>query len=809
MTITRDKLKIFKPELLGTSDEAGGQRTRNVVQSGKLNELFRAISDIDHAQSSLDIVKCYPGVDTQDTSTLLDGHVFISEPPTDELVSMLLVESSSLDDDSRMVEMKEILESGVTAGDLITEGAPGFLPNQNTFSRDYLGSTHTGNYRVTNLRVGQVICITVEYDGTLDAKWPRIQHYCVVTDTNAPGTDAGNVVFDPPIDVATPDAGTSINGQGNCTKLRLVNETSPMKFHGVSKLTASANGKVLAVNNTTQNLIPIIIAESIHSGIKLAPTGIVKKSVTTPSSAAQTYQFQVSDTLQGTNQNVDYYPEVSFISGGVVYGSEDAVILVGSTSVDVTLSRKPDLNTIVTLSYISSAAYQNYSNDDPFPADRKLVPGSIFGVVLYNGTSYIMTEYSGSVYIKVDGTIPGGSWENELRAGIVDYDNGTIALEADFSTDTWVGLVEDTTILITTVNFLLSVSEPILDTFYVQVSNVSNVTLSGSSDSSGVITGSGVSGTIVNNFVSLTFNSSVKLDTLSYDVTELVHKLPPTEIYDLNPIRIANGGVVDIYKVWGTVSVQHTQYQAVDNPVDGKTMTIRTGARFVDITDKDGTSLWTPTDDNYIVDAAAGTVTIKSTFAGFNAPFVLGDSIGELALVTDFDETSVSLASDLTREYPLGSTVSSVQILGDMQARVGKVRDMTSWDGNWDVDGTPADSNMNTVDYPIEVTNETATNEDWVLVFTSATAFTCTGKRLGQIGSGDTLNDFAPINSITNSPFFVIRNEAFGAGWSAGEAIRFETFASADPIMAIRTVQAGHSQITTDRTVLAFRGNES
>jgi len=110
MSITRNDLKIFKPELLGTSDDAGGQRTRNAVQSGTLNELFTAISDIDHAQSSLDVVKCYPALDTTDTGTLLDAHVYISQPPTDALVSMLLVEADALDDEDRMVEMKAILE---------------------------------------------------------------------------------------------------------------------------------------------------------------------------------------------------------------------------------------------------------------------------------------------------------------------------------------------------------------------------------------------------------------------------------------------------------------------------------------------------------------------------------------------------------------------------------------------------------------------------------------------------------------------------------------------------------------------------
>ena len=75
--------------------------------------------------------------------------------------------------------------------------------------------------------------------------------------------------------------------------------------------------------------------------------------------------------------------------------------------------------------------------------------------------------------------------------------------------------------------------------------------------------------------------------------------------------------------------------------------------------------------------------------------------------------------------------------------------------------------------------------------------------------TGDTLNDFAPINPRTQQPYFIIRSEAFGGGWNVGEAIRFATNAASKPIMLLRSVTSGHSQITTDRAVLAFRGNES
>ncbi|ABI71537.1 hypothetical protein [Shewanella frigidimarina] len=812
MSITRNDLKIFKPEQLGTSDDAGGQRTRNAVQSGKLNELFTAISDIDHAQSSLDIVKCYPALDTIDTGTLLDAHVFISQPPSDPLVSMLLVEADALDDEDRMVEMKEILESSVTAGSLIRSGAPGFLPNQNSFSREYLQSTYMFDgkeYRkTTSLRVGQVIAITVEYAGIEDADWPRKTHYCMVTDTNAPGNSEGNIVFDPPIDFATPDYNVTVNATSNCTKLRLTNEASPLTFHGVSKLTAASSNKNLAVQAVQQNLLPVVLSEQVKTGQAISDGDIVRKTVSQNATTAQSYQFALVDVLQGANIAVDYTPITSYTSGGIQYGSDDAIVVVSSDTVSVTLSRKPDLNTPVSLQYISGVSYQNYDNADVFPADRELVPNTLTGKVTRQSTPYQFTERDGALYITVFSSVGSLVVQEEIRAAIVDYQTGIITLENGISNLVYVGLViapESANVA----TFVLNASDALLDTFYMQVFTVGDVLISASCDSNGTVTGTGISGSIVNNLVQLSFTQDVKLSTLRYDITEQVRNLPPADIYGLNPLRIPNAGIVDIYRAWGTIAVSHTDYQNIVSPSSGTIVTIRTGSNFVDISDATGASLWTATSDHFSVDSTAGTVTLNSDFSGFTAPFILSDTISELALVTAVNTNKVTVSAALSREYPIGSSVASVQILGDLQARVGKVRDMTSWANNWDLDGEAAQGTLNTVDYPIEVTNAAAVNEDWVLVFTSTTAFRCVGKRIGQIATGDTVNDFAPINSLTNQPYFVIRSGAFGAGWNPGEAIRFATVASAKPVMPIRTVQAGHSQINTDRAVLAFRGNEA
>jgi hypothetical protein len=114
MTIQRTDLKIFKPQLLGNAPFAGGHRTTNAVESGKLNDVLSSISDVDHARSSFDLVKLYPAVNTADASLLQDAHVYIGDQPDDPLVSTLLVESSSLKETSLLSDMKNMLPLSAT-----------------------------------------------------------------------------------------------------------------------------------------------------------------------------------------------------------------------------------------------------------------------------------------------------------------------------------------------------------------------------------------------------------------------------------------------------------------------------------------------------------------------------------------------------------------------------------------------------------------------------------------------------------------------------------------------------------------------
>jgi hypothetical protein len=92
-------------------------------------------------------------------------------------------------------------------------------------------------------------------------------------------------------------------------------------------------------------------------------------------------------------------------------------------------------------------------------------------------------------------------------------------------------------------------------------------------------------------------------------------------------------------------------------------------------------------------------------------------------------------------------------------------------------------------------------------VFTGATAFGCYGEYSGLVAEGTTGADFAPINPITGTPYFTIDHLGWGAGWSAGNALRFNTIAANFPLQLARTTLQSDPDVYTDNFKLQIRGD--
>lgn len=791
----RDELAIFKPQKLGNSPSAGGQRTSQKVVSGKLNEVFDGISAVGYGQGAIELAKVYPGVASANTELLKSAHVYFSESPLDPQVSMLIVESE-IDDADLLDTMKASLQVGRKVGDLVGD----------------LDAAVAGQDRINSkliVKAGDIVAITIEYTGANDTTFPKSTHFAQVTEIIAEQYASGmrqvGFFITPALPFALPSATLAINGQKPCAKLRRTTyDSSMVKYHGTTKLTSAAapGATTLAVQSTRAAVLPALTALKNYSGLGQDASNVelVRKVQQLNAQSSQTYLFPETDIFTTAQAGIDPTVYIGYVVNGSLI-VEPTAYSISASGVSVSLRTRPDAGTKVLLSYLSSARYA-LINSNPFslPVNSRIIPGTVQGTVAKSDDSATVNDEAGQLmYTKVVNGL-----SERVSAGTVDYATGTVVLNSPWTGRTLTALT-GTIAQPTTIQFLLPYPDVIPSTLYVSAKTAANVLLTGSGASNGSITGANVSGTIINGLVSLTFNTAVDDSTIRLDFSESTRLLPPAELYGVNPVQMPDGGTTDVFHKWGLVVVSDTQSQSLLTPTVGQTINARTNA-FIAVRGADGADLWSFTDEYYSYNKTNGQITINS-LTGVSLPLIITDTKSELAMVKSVSTNQLTLTSGLTGSYPIGCVVSSVSVLGDLQATVSNVRDATAWDGDFDLVGTPSSANLNTVDFPIQVTNNAAINEQWALKFDTSTAFKCYGKGVGMIAQGSTLQAFSPVNPSTNQPYFTIPQQAFGAGWSAGEVILFTTIAAAKPLLLMRCVSPGHSALDQDSMTLMFAGN--
>jgi hypothetical protein len=196
---------------------------------------------------------------------------------------------------------------------------------------------------------------------------------------------------------------------------------------------------------------------------------------------------------------------------------------------------------------------------------------------------------------------------------------------------------------------------------------------------------------------------------------------------------------------------------------------------------------------------------------GYASPYVISHRIEDMRLVSEVQiNGQITFTAGLKNDYPLAGTyVSSALLFGDLQARLYSLFDQKTWTSVWsdNLIGDACTANYNDVDFPPVVTNAGAIKERWALVFDSTTHFNVIGEKVGVIGEGYITNTLQPINPATGQPYFTIDLKGFGAGWSRGNVIRFNTAAANDLVWFARTTLSGEVTEPEDQFTLQIRGD--
>lgn len=439
-----------------------------------------------------------------------------------------------------------------------------------------------------------------------------------------------------------------------------------------------------------------------------------------------------------------------------------------------------------------------------------VVPGSVM-FTLNNSARFI--DRNGVLYTAVDPTTGAGT-----ACGTMEYAAGRARL-----TTGWPAGATSTTVAVqccltafgnftASDVFFRSAGSPLRPaSMYVQAVALDGTLLSGVADENGNITGTKVSGEVVQamGVTRVRFGEQVGPDwvpieilpsTFRYSCVVLSSLPMDPDLLGLDPVRLPSDGRAAVYRAGDVVLIHHTDTEVLDNPVEaGETYSMgRTDLGALWLVDAEGERV---SEDLYVADLEAGEVTMAADLdlTGVPLPLSAKHRIDELQQLTDVQITGeLSLTAPLSRDFPLGTYVSTALRYGDLQASVPVLFDQATWTV-WsdELIGSGTAAELNVIDHPIELLNSGAVTDRWRLNFltgnpTSGVAtFQIISESMGVIGTGNTGEDCGPVNPLTGKRFWLIRKEAFGLGWPAGAQLRFNTKAAAPSTWALRAVLPG------------------
>lgn len=300
--------------------------------------------------------------------------------------------------------------------------------------------------------------------------------------------------------------------------------------------------------------------------------------------------------------------------------------------------------------------------------------------------------------------------------------------------------------------------------------------------------------------------TSVRYNAVAYTYIPL-----DSEILGLSATRLPPDGRVPIFRVGDIGVIASSKLQQLPSHVAGQMYQLDdVRISWCELEDSNGVKV---PFDMYTVDYDYGRVTLSGDFAlnTLVAPISAAYRYQDMGLINDVQiNGKVTFTKPVTHNYDAdNSIVGSALVVGDMQSRYTAKFVQGAWNNAWadTATGAPISANYNDALYPIAVTNKGAIQERWALVFTDISTFRIIGEVSGQIGTGTTTNDCAPINPVTNEPYFQVKKEGWGAGWANGNVLRFNTIAAMYPIWCIRTVKQSEPTTLSDNFQIMYRGD--
>ena len=475
---------------------------------------------------------------------------------------------------------------------------------------------------------------------------------------------------------------------------------------------------------------------------------------------------------------------------------------------------------IVNVTYVSQASAAQAPVDialDWPPLVVKVLPPLLVEAIVPGSLRFSL----GSQSYEDRGT--GLLYSDSINAGSIDYRNGLATLTYWAGTGgpnvtscltrigDWVG---------TTASFRTELAPLKPEALSIQVTTEDGALLTASADADGAIVGTDVLG-----FVNYQFGTAniafghldvdgvtwiprrVDPSTLRYNAVSYSYLPLDADILGIDPVRLPADGRVPVLRKGDIVYVMHADTTGAITPTAGAPVSVgRTRLAWARVIDAAGDSV---SSTLYTLNRANGTLTFPSLEA-IDTPVTIRHTVADLRMLTDVQISGwLSLSRALSHNFPADeSIIASCLIFGDRRARVSLTFDQASWTNVWSdtLIGSNATATLNLIDFPIEVTNEGADTDRWLLRCTNSSThdWELISENRGLVWAGTYAPgeaDVAPINARTRTwdeetrqwiggtPYMVIPGHANGGGWSTGNVVRINTIGAIADFWIARSVQ--------------------
>lgn len=281
------------------------------------------------------------------------------------------------------------------------------------------------------------------------------------------------------------------------------------------------------------------------------------------------------------------------------------------------------------------------------------------------------------------------------------------------------------------------------------------------------------------------------------------------DLLGIDPVRLPLTGKVPIFRDGDVVVISEAHVASWPSAVTaGQVVTLPDSPLSqVDLRDANGDPV---SAGLYVVDIDAGKVTMGTDLTGLAQPLACTYTVDDMVLASSVELSGqITLAAALSRSYSTAAHVSSALLFGDLQAQNPVFFSQQTWQAAWSdaVSGSGTTAQYSRALYPLQLVNADTVTQRWALVFTGPTGGNIVGESLGQIGTFTTTADARPINPITGQPYFVLRQEGWGAGWGVNNVLRFNTIGPNAPIWIARTVLPGAVATAGDEFRVQMRGD--